>query len=313
MKENGDRIKLALSDLLAIDDLMLVEESYAAQRWLGKTLEYMGKVKEDDVLEALSIYDESNELIGIALRDRDLDFWIIFTDIIADRARKEEFGVRARLISGPKERAVAVKRERFHEGVIEFYSVGLVNRLFCDCSVKEERFYPRARIEVLKKVISEFLREKGIQIGAHTKALEIGCGNGGATIALHELGIFPLTVDINKCEICKGLEEGVLDPKRSIVLDCSLLSSFFGRAFDVVFGFMVGKLTPFERFNWEKVLQEAPKILKSKGKVLFTVSSEEEAEIVKEILQDVFTAEVKENEESDGYFDKWIYAGELCG
>jgi len=311
MNENNDRIKLVLSDLLAIDDVMLVEESYAAQRWIGKTLEYMAKVKEDDVLAVLSIYDERNELIGIALRDRALNFWIIFTDVIADRARKEEFGVRARLISGPKERAVAVNRERFHEGVIEFYSVGLVNRLFCDCSVKEERFYPRARIEVLKKVISEFLSEHEIQIG-HTKALEIGCGTGGATIALHELGIFPLAIDLNKCEICKGLEEGVLDPRRSIVLDCSLLSSFFGREFDVVFGFMVGKLTPFERFNWEKVLREVPKILKSKGKVLFTVASEEEAEIVNEILQDVFTAELKENKESDGYFDKWIYAGELC-
>jgi hypothetical protein len=313
MKESRDPMKLVLSELLAIDEFMLVEESYAAQRWIGKTLEYLGKVEEDDVLEVLRISDESNELIGLALRDKDLKFWIIFTDVIADRARKEEFRGLARMISGPMERAVAVKREEFHEGIIEFYSVGLVNRLFCDCSVKEERFYPRRRIEVLKKVLIEFLRENEIETGAHTAALEIGCGNGGATIALHELGIFPLTVDINKCEICKGLEEGVLDPKKSIVLDCSLLSSFFGREFEVVFGFMVGKLTPFERFNWEKVLLEAPKILKGKGKVLFTVSSEEEAEIVNQLLQDVFMGELKENKESDGYFDKWIYTGTLRG
>jgi SAM-dependent methyltransferase len=313
MKENGDPMKLVLSELLAIDEFMLVEESYAAQKWIGKTLEYLAKVKEDDVLEVLRISDESNELIGLVLHDKDLKFWIIFTDVIADRARKEEFRALARMLSGPKERAVAVKREEFHEGMIEFYSVGLVNRLFCDCSVREERFYPRRRIEVLKKVLSEFLRENGIQTGAHTAALEIGCGNGGATIALHELGIFPRTVDINKCEICKGLEEGVLDPRKSIVLDCSLLSSFFGREFEVVFGFMVGKLTPFERFNWEKVLLEVPKILKSKGKVLFTLSSEEEAGIVHQLLQDVFIGELQENKESDGYFDKWIYIGTLCG
>jgi SAM-dependent methyltransferase len=313
MKEKVNRIKLELSDLLAIDDFMLVEESYAGQRWIGRTLDYMGKVREEDVLEAMRIYDEGNELIGIAVRDSDLDFWIIFTDVIADRTRKEEFKLLARRIKGAKEGEVEVRRDHFHGGVIEFYSVGLVNRLFCECDLKEESFYPRSRIEILKKVLSDFLRENGIDAGEDIKTLEIGCGNGGATIALHELGISPLTVDIIKCEICKGLEEGVLDPKKSIVLDCSLLSSFFGKEFDVVFGFMVGKLTPFERFNWEKVLRETSKILKSKGKVLFTVSSEEEAGIVYEILKDAFTGEIRENKDSDGYFDKWLYAGELCG
>jgi SAM-dependent methyltransferase len=304
---------MELSDLLAIDDFMLVEESYAGQRWIGRTLEYMGKVRGEDVLEAMRIYDEGNELIGIAVRDRDLDFWIIFTDLIADRTRKEEFRELARRLKGAKEGEVAVKRDHFHEGVIEFYSVGLVNRLFCECDLKEESFYPRSRIEVLKRVISEFLRENGIDIEGAIKTLEIGCGNGGATIALHEVGLSPLTIDINKCEICKGLEEGVLDPKKSIVLDCSLLSSFFGKEFDAVFGFMVGKLTPFERFNWEKVLREASKILKSKGKVLFTVSNEEEAGIVDEILKDVLAGEIKENKDSDGYLDKWLYVGELRG
>jgi len=313
MKGKVERIKMELNDLLAIDEFMLVEESYAGQRWIGRTLDYMSKVREEDVLEAMRIYDERNELIGIAVRVRDLDLWIIFTDLIADRKKKEEFRLLARLRKGAKEGEVEVKRDKFHEGVIEFYSLGLVNRLFCDCSLKEESFYPRSRIDILKNVLSEFLRENDIDVEKDIKTLEIGCGNGGATIALHELGISPITIDINRCEICKGLEEGVLDPRKSIVLDCSLLSSFFGREFDVVFGFMVGKLTHFERFNWEKVLKEASKILKSKGKVLFTVSSEEEAGIVYEILKDAFTGEIKENKDSDGYFDKWLYVGELCG
>lgn len=304
---------MELSDLLAIDNFMLVEESYAGQKWLGRTLEYMGKVKGEDVLETIRIYDGRNALIGIAMQDRDLEFWIIFTDVIADRVRREEFEVLARKIRGTEERVVEVERGEFLEGVIEFYSVGLVNRLFCDCDLKEENFYPRERIEVLKKVISAFLRDYGIDTGKveTLKALEIGCGNGGATIALHESGIFPLAVDVNQCEICKGLEEGVLAPKKSIVLDCSLLSAFFGREFDVVFGFMVGKLTPFERFNWEKVLKEVPKVLNRNGKVLFTVSNEEEAGILAEILQSEFEGVIRENEESRGYFDKWLYMGEL--
>jgi SAM-dependent methyltransferase len=311
MKEAGSRIAMELSNLLGIDTFMLVEESYAGLKRIDRTLEYMGNVKGGDVLKVLRIKDESDESLGIAVRDKDLDFWVLFTDVIANRTRKEDFEALARKIEGAQEREVKVKRERFLDGVIEFYSVGLVNRLFCDCDLDEERFYPRDRIEALKGVLTEFLSKSGIEAGETAKTLEIGCGNGGATIALHESGVFPLAIDINRCEICKGLEAGVLKPERTVVLDCSLLPSFFGKEFDVVFGFMVGKLTPFERFNWEKVLRVVPKLLKSKGKVFFTVSNEEEAGILNEILQDEFEGVIKENEASKGYFDEWLYIGEL--
>jgi len=299
---------MQLNELLGIGDFMLVESSYAEQRWIAKTLDYMRKVKRADVDELLWIYDESSALIGVAIHDRELGFWLIFTDFIAGRREIEEFNALAADMGGDRERKVEVKWRAFREGVIEFYSTGLVNRLFCDCNIKEASFYSRARIEALKKLVTVFIGEAPIG-----DTIEIGCGAGEATVALHELGISPFTVDINKCEICRGLEEGVLEPKKSIVLDCSLLSSFFSREFDVVFGFMVGKLTPYEIFNWEKVLREVPKVLRVGGKVLFTVSSEEEAKILEDILKDTFKGEIKENKESDGYFDHWIYTGTLSG
>ena len=297
---------MQLNELLGIGNFMLVESSYAEQRWLSKTLDYMGKVKRADVAELLRIYDESSALIGIAIHDRELGFWIIFTDFIADQREKEEFNTLAADMEGDRERDVEVSRKSFREGVIEFYSTSLVNRLFCDCDIKEESFYSRARIETLKKLLTIFIGEALIG-----DTIEIGCGAGEATVALHELGVFPITVDINKCEICRGLEEGVLEPRKSIVLDCSLLSSFFSREFDVVFGFMVGKLTPYEVFNWEKVLREVPKVLRVGGKVLFTVSSEEEVMILNDILKNEFEGEIKENKESNGYFDRWLYTGTL--
>lgn len=299
---------MQLNELLGIGDFMLVESSYAEQRWIAKTLDYMRKVKRADVDELLWIYDESSALIGVAIHDRELGFWIVFTDFIAGRREVEDFNALAADMGGDREHEVEVKWRAFREGVIEFYSTCLVNRLFCDCNIKEASFYSRARIEALKKLVTVFIGEAPIG-----DSIEIGCGAGEATVALHELGISPITVDINKCEICRGLEEGVLEPRKSIVLDCSLLSSFFSREFDVVFGFMVGKLTPYEIFNWEKVLREVPKVLRGGGKVLFTVSSEEEAKILEDILEDTFKGEIKENKESDGYFDHWIYTGTLSG
>ncbi len=300
---------MELNELLGIGDFMLVEKSYADQKWLGRTLEYMAKLKGEDVVEAIRILDKQQELIGLAIRDKDLEFLIIFTDVIADSGKKEEFEALASMVKGAKTKEV--EKAEFHEGMVEFYSIGLVNRLFCDCNLnlKEDSFYPRERIEVLKNVLGEFITEN--ELSGNNKTLEIGCGDGGATIALHELGIYPLTVDINKCEICKGLEEEALEPKRSIILDCSLISSFFDKEFDVVFGFMVGKLTHFEQLNWEKVLREVSNVLRSEGKVLFTVSSEEEAVIITDLLNDDFEGEIKENKGSNGYFDQWLYVGKL--
>lgn len=318
----------SISNLLRIDDFVFAEESYAEQKWLGRTLEYMQNVNADDLLEAVRIYDTKdrngngnvNELLGIAIRDKYLNFWVIFTCMIADKVKQGEFKALASKIKGAEERSVTVTREDFNAGMIEFYSTGLTKRLFCDCDLKEAAFYPRDRVDVLKEVISEFLSEYGLDVDtgttthAHTHALEIGCGNGGGTIALHELGIFPLALDVNRCEICKGLEEGILEPQKSIVLDCSLLSAFFDKEFDVVFGFMVGKLTltPFERAGWEKVLKETAKVLKNNGKVLFTVAEEEEAVILRDnILQPEFKGLIRENRRSNGYFDRWLYMGEV--
>jgi 2-polyprenyl-3-methyl-5-hydroxy-6-metoxy-1,4-benzoquinol methylase len=302
---------MELNELLGIGDFTLVEESYANQKWIGRTLEYLRKVEEADVAEAIRIVAESGdrELMGTALYDRGLGFWIIFTDVIADMRSKEEFEALAGEIKGAKERVVEVAREKLREAVIEFYSIGLVNRLFCDCDIRDASFYPRERTAALKKVLDDFLT--GIE--EKESALEIGCGNGGATIALHESGIFPIAVDINKCEICKGIEEGVLEPKRSIVLDCAHLSAFFSREFDVVFGFMIGKLTSGTMFEWERVLREVHKVLRDRGHVLFTVSSEEEAEMVKELLKEEFVGEIKENTGSDGYLDHWVYEGTRRG
>ena len=100
---------MQLNELLGIGDFMLVESSYAEQRWIPKTLDYMRKVKRADVDELLRIYNESSALIGIAIHDRGLGFWIVFTDFIAGRREIEEFNALTADIGGDREREVEVK------------------------------------------------------------------------------------------------------------------------------------------------------------------------------------------------------------
>jgi len=50
---------MELNELLGIGDFMLVEQSYAAQKEIGRTLEYLGKVKEGDGAESIRIFAET--------------------------------------------------------------------------------------------------------------------------------------------------------------------------------------------------------------------------------------------------------------
>ena len=308
---------MELSNLLGVSgDLRLAEESFEDLRWIPRTLERMQHLRD-----AVKIYSEEGELLGILLHEN--QHWLLLTDIFAEEFPRRQFEMlaakqakqakqarQARQEEGETEAELTVDREKFVEGIIEYFSLGLVEGFLCECSFKERAFYSAERVSALKGVLSDFLRSEGIS--ERSKTVEICCGDGAATIALHELGIFPLTADINKCEICRGLREGVLSPKRSIVLNCAYLSAFFPKAFDCVFGFMLGKITPFNLFEWKPVLLDIPKALNPAGSgcIFLTFSSEWEAKTAKDILKD-FHCEIMKNEHSDGYFDHWILIGRL--
>jgi len=70
--------------------------------------------------------------------------------------------------------------------------------------------------------------ELGDQFDVPGNVLEICCGNGMATLSLEKRGILPLTTDNDRCQVCQGLEHGVLKPRRTIVMDATRLTDFFG-------------------------------------------------------------------------------------
>ncbi len=303
-----------------LGDFVLAESWFEDLRGIMKSLHIMRHMEAERAM--LIAESETERRLGIALKSdesiernehksgaRDAACWIIFTDIFADGYQKKQFEqISADILSCVEHDTVHIGRKEFIESIIEYFSTGLVKGFLCDCDMKERAFYSKERVKVLKNVLSKFIRDNGI--GSDSDTVEICCGDGAATIALHELGISPIAADINKCEICRGLREGVLDPKRSVVLNCAHLSHFFPNAFDCLFGFMLGKITPFNLFEWEPVIRDIPNALKNNSYIFLSFSSEWEAEKVKSMLRN-FNCETFKNENSDGYFDHWILTGVL--
>ena len=242
------------------------------------------------------------EDIGIALHlTSPEDFWLLLIDrysgerILMDAAGR--FGSEAT-------KRIMVDESAFLGALVEYYAISLKDELLCEsCSTAEELHYAEDRITRLVDLLKPNLS------CSQEPILEICCGNGLATQALIRLGLDPLAMDSDRCELCIALKKGLMNPKRSFVLDASLLSRYFsGRPFHTVLGFMVGLIDDSNWSLWRRILLAAASL--AKEELLFTVYSQKEADLIaKEMERAGWRGEVIDNQDSRGIYDQWVYKG----
>ena len=295
------------------ENVCFVEESFAALKNNTLTLAYLENIRKDPDALVSGIKDENDNIIGLVLINPESEesesFHAIFTNIISSGPIPNDS---SRIFSGivkdmkPQNSYNTTIRE-FNEAVIEYFSVELVNRHLCEnCHVNKEPYnmvYIESRNARLNGILDRYKLQGRI--------LEICCGNGMSTLPLHNRGYDPISIDYDKCQICQGLEHGVLDPKRTIVIDATRLCEFFNEnSFDTIVGFMLGTIYPFNKSIWEKMMAESMKLLKPQGMILLTVNKKEEIEILKNALEiNGIHGQLIDNTDGKGIYDQWVYAG----
>jgi SAM-dependent methyltransferase len=313
---------MLLQELLGIDEeVYFVEESYLAQRTLERTLDYLRGVRkcaEEGQIRLLRVR-EGEHTLGILLfnpadREIPVNFWSVFTGALAGTRSKKDFEVLtdSLLAFNLPEKDIEISSESWRDAVNEYYSLMLVNRNLCEgCSVKPESYGSIFSENRVRRVVEVFdiLQKKGFY--PEGKVLEVCCGNGMSTIALYRLGLDPLAVEINKCAVCQGLEQGVLNPKKTIVMDATSLSRYFEPgSFDAVMGFMLGLVYEFNKELWIGIMREAVSVAKEDGLILFTVSSKPEIEILaRALIRMGVEGEIVDNTDSEGTYDQWFFVG----
>ena len=312
---------MILQDLLDIkEDIYLVEPGYNSQKAIMTTLSYLKDIEEvagDYNFRTIRITD-GTKTTGLAIfnektEEVPVDFWSIFLSSIANRSN-DEFESLADSILGfnQPERVIEVANDSMNDALIEYYSLLLVNRGTCDeCTMPLESYdsvYAKDRIDRLSGLL-EKLAQKGINIDGDV--LEICCGNGMSTIVLHDLGIDPTTIEYEKCTLCQGLMHGVLNPKKSIVMDATMLSGFFDQGrFDCVVGFMLGTIYEFNKDMWARMMFESAKVAKDGALMLFTVNGKSEMDILESALRMIgIEGEVMDNTDDFGIYDQWVFVG----
>ena len=312
---------MILDNLLDIkEEIYLVEPGYNSQKDITTTLSYLKDIEEvagDYKFRTIRITD-GTKTTGLAIfnektEEVPVDFWSIFLSSIANRSI-EEFESLADSILGfnQPQRVIEIANDSMNDALIEYYSLLIVNRETCDeCTMPLESYesvYTKARIDRLSGLLDK-LAQKGINIDGDV--LEICCGNGMSTIVLRELGIDPMAIEYEKCTLCQGLAHGVLNPKKTIVMDATMLSSFFEQErFDSVVGFMLGTIYEFNKDMWARMMLESAKVAKDGALMLFTVNGKSEMDILESALRMIgIEGEVMDNTDDFGIYDQWVFIG----
>ena len=271
--------------------------------------------------------------IAVYVHSQGIDHWLVLTNVISKDAR---FPKRVSDIFGSGSEEIEIGASDLRSALIEYYSIFLANQWLCESCAREDMPYLDLGVSVAvrellnrseedgsndksegrNEQLSRLFREIGSRIGldlSGADVLEICCGDGSATAALRDLGCDPICIDYDKCDICDGLKSGQLRAERSIVLDATELSLFFGREFDCVVGFMIGPIQPFNEDVWASILRESVKVVRTGGMLIFTFYNGEELLNAYEVLEGCgVSGETFENLPDNGY-DRWVYAGRWNG
>ncbi|HET8687778.1 MAG TPA: class I SAM-dependent methyltransferase [Methanosarcina sp.] len=313
---------MLLQELLGIDEeVYFVEESYLAQRTIERTLDYLNGVRrfaEERRIRLLRVREGEHTLGLLLFNSADeevpVDFWSVFTGAMAEARSKKNFEalIDSLLTFNPPEKDIEVSWESWRDAVNEYYSLMLVNRNLCSgCSVRPESYgnvFSENRVRRVAEIF-DILQKKGFY--PEGRLLEVCCGNGMSTLALYRLGLDPLAIEINKCAVCQGLEQGVLNPQKTVVMDATALSRYFEPgSFDAVMGFMLGLVYEFNKELWTDIMREAVSVASENALMLFTVSSKPEIEILAGVLLRAgVKGEIVDNTDSEGTYDQWFFVG----
>jgi|GEM_PF-5212846 len=236
--------------------------------------------------------------------------WTILT-VVLDAEHQGLFEELVRVIRDHVKSAgvtiVTVERTSFKDAMREYYSLKLMKDLG-KYTGNPEFVHNKPRVERIKELIGELNKSSGINISS--KTIEICCGNGMATTALHELRTDPTCVDNDAYSIAEGLSSRALKPEKTIVADATELSRVLtGEKFNTAIGFMLGDIDSFNSSMWKQILLETLKVTKSGGNLLFTVRTEPEARFIDEVISKLAVGEVICPDEKQPLYDRWIYTG----
>lgn len=267
------------ADLFGLEELYFLEPSY--DRLIDDR--YSDQLVSLEAQEGRVLVDEEERPLGMAVRT---DRWYA----ISLTHRQPNEGIIA-LLDDLDLKLYQTRREDYLGAVREYYSVILAHT---EPPAMED--FSSTRMAQVKDLV-----QKSFKVGKKHTVLDVGCGSGLGSAAVHALGMKALAYDMDRSLLSLGLNAGRLFFHETMQLDASRASQYLE---PVQYGMvlMAGKIGEYNSFLWRGIIQET---LALSRETLITVETKEEAEMVKSWCKPGRKVELFENER-DPFYDRWV-------
>ncbi|MCX6651512.1 MAG: hypothetical protein NT131_07655 [Methanomassiliicoccales archaeon] len=180
----------------------------------------------------------------------------------------------------------------YREAIFDHFCRSLMNE--CQPAIED---LPEDRV---KKVSDLIWKEWSFKPG--DLCYDCCCGSGVGSLALTKVGLSSFAFDMDKELLCRGLSEGRLQTWSTVQLDASKASEYLDRVpFAIML--MAGDINTVNAWTWQRIFEQ---VLLLADKVLVTVASEEEAELLRKWSEGKGRAcRVFENPR-DAFYDRWV-------
>jgi hypothetical protein len=300
------------------EDALLIESSFEGLEVDIRSLDYLDRLSrlpEDAVQAAIVVNDKSGAPLAVSFKNAhpEGDFWLVIPYPHAPASRQQTEKLAGQVLASGVIASVKKKKTdagKFEAAVRECLSVSLAGGALCDCDKEKEPLsfaVNERRNERLRALLKGLAEENGYDL-KKTDALEICCGNGMSTAAVRPLFKSVLSVDNDKCAVCNGLYDEVLEPQDTMVADAMELSKYVHRRYGAVIGFMLGTIYEFNKELWRTIFAQSLKVLDEGGFLLLTVNKKEEMDFLAGAFKSMgVEGTVIDHQDAESIYDGWAF------
>ena len=271
---------MLIADLFGLEELYLLEPDYI------KLVDpsYTDRFLDLDVRSSRVLIDKEERPLAIATEK---DKWFATTFL-----HREPSDSIIEAIADMELDVFQADRKDFTAAVREYYSVLISETV----GPSPEDFNAERKAQVVSLLKQCFGKGK---LKGKT-CLDVGCGTGLGSAAIHELGMHAVSYDMDDGLLSRGLSAGRLFHHETMRIDATQAKAFV-EPVDFGLVLMAGKITEFNSFLWRQIIQQTLDLSKC---TVITLETEHEAKLV-EPWCSARQVEVFENDR-DRFYDRWV-------
>jgi hypothetical protein len=272
-------ITMLIADLFGLEELFLLEPSF--ERLVDPV--FTDQFLALDAKEGRVLIDKEERPLAVAVKT---DKWYA-TSLMY----REPTDALTEAVAEMELEFFQTERSQFAGALREYFSV-----LMAETVTPASEDFAQDRMDKVVSLLHDTFGKSRLR---GRTCLDVGCGTGLGSAAIHELGMHALSYDMDDGLLVRGLQAGRLFHQETMRIDASQAAAYL-EPVDYGLILMAGKITEFNSYMWKQIVKQTMDLSKV---TLITVETEPEARMILPWCEGR-KAKVIENKR-DPFYDRW--------